>query len=91
MKERHVSLSVSREQIGGVAADLWTKRGRRDVRPSDDLLQRHRGLHQPVGREHPSGGGRSAERPLHVLRFHHRELRRLQGTSIDRCANGFPL
>ena len=45
----------------------------------DNILQRHRGFHQPVLRQQARADIRDAERPVHAVRLHHPGLQRVQG------------
>lgn len=66
-------------QIRGQSIDFGTICGGRNLRQRNDLLQRHSRFHVSQCGKHPTSGGRSAQRSLHVFRFHNRELRRIQG------------
>ena len=68
-------------QVGGEPADQGPGCDSGDVHLGDHLLQRHRGLHRAVRRKHPAPGGGPTQRLVHVLRLHHRQLRRVQGES----------
>ncbi|XP_062487726.1 atrial natriuretic peptide receptor 1 isoform X3 [Pezoporus occidentalis] len=60
--------------LGGGAAEAGRDGAGGGLRQRHHLLQRHRGLHGAVGAEHAHAGGDAAQRPLHLLRRHHRPL-----------------
>lgn len=56
------------------AAEARQQGGSRELRHGDDLLLRHRRLHADERGIDAASSRRLPERPLHMLRLHHRQL-----------------
>lgn len=66
-------------QIRSSSTDQGSVRRCRDLRPSNHILQRHRGLHQSIRTVYAPAGSGPTQRSLHLFRFHHWKLRCVQG------------
>ena len=69
-------------QIGGREPEAGQPGAGGEFLPSHHLLQRHRRLHHHLRSQHAHAGGHPPQRPLHALRRHHRQIRRLQGNRL---------
>lgn len=71
-------------QIGCQSAHKRSIGNRWNLRPSNDIFQRHRRFYFPLCWKHSDAGGRFAQRPLHVLRLDYWEFWRLQGKEKEK-------